>query len=143
MGAFHRHCRWMLGMTQQELGDKIGATLQEIQAYERGTTRISEIVMLEIADSMEMATSFFFDDVDGQEPVAEALIAITEDALELSRSYFTIPRKHRSSLFRVTPANPPVSRSVEPIRFSLRHRATAASAETRDLVACDTTERVG
>ncbi len=41
VGQRVRHRRWMLGMPQQQLGDKIGVTIPQIQNYENGTNRIS------------------------------------------------------------------------------------------------------
>ena len=41
--------RWMLGMTQQQLGDKVGVKFQQIQKYEAGANRISASRMWDIA----------------------------------------------------------------------------------------------
>ncbi len=41
VGQRVRQRRWMVGMTQQQLGDNAGIKFQQIQKYETGTNRIS------------------------------------------------------------------------------------------------------
>ena len=41
VGKRVRHRRWMVGMTQQQLGDIVGIKFQQIQKYETGMNRIS------------------------------------------------------------------------------------------------------
>ncbi len=51
----------MTGMTLQELGDQVGINFQQIQRYETGTNRISASRMWDIAASMDVPVSFFFE----------------------------------------------------------------------------------
>ena len=55
-------------MTQQQLGDRVGIRFQQIQKYESGTNRISASRMWDIAATMEVPVSFFFEGLDGQAP---------------------------------------------------------------------------
>ena len=41
VGQRVRQRRWLLGMTQQNLDEKVGIKFQQIQKYETGTNRIS------------------------------------------------------------------------------------------------------
>ena len=41
VGQRVRQRRWLLGMTQQQLAEKVGIKFQQIQKYETGTNRIS------------------------------------------------------------------------------------------------------
>ena len=66
VGQRVRQRRWMVGMTQQQLGDKVGIKFQQIQKYETGTNRISASRMWDIAAAMEVPVSFFFEGLDGQ-----------------------------------------------------------------------------
>ncbi len=59
-GRLH-HCRCLAGMTQQQLGDKLGIKAEQIQKYETGVNRISAIHMRDIAATMEVPVSFFFE----------------------------------------------------------------------------------
>ena len=94
----------MAGMTQQQLGDKVGIKFQQIQKYENGTNRISASRMWDIAATMEVPVSFFFEGLDGQAPdTGEARGDILTDkekeALELLRAYYAIPENQRRQLF--------------------------------------------
>ncbi len=56
-----RHHRCLAGMTQQQLGDELGITAQQIQNYETGVDRIGYSVMWGITVAMEVPASFFFE----------------------------------------------------------------------------------
>ena len=51
--------RNMLGITQGDLGDKIGLTFQQIQKYERGANRISASRLFEISRALDVPITFF------------------------------------------------------------------------------------
>lgn len=55
-----------MGMSQTDLGRKIGITFQQIQKYEKGTNRISSSKLHQIAKVFGVAPPFFFED-----PLAE------------------------------------------------------------------------
>ena len=56
-----RHCRCLAGMTQQQLGNKLGIKAQQIQNHEIGANRINASLMRNIAAAMEVPVSFFFE----------------------------------------------------------------------------------
>ncbi len=92
----------MVGMTQQQLGDKVGIKFQQIQKYETGTNRISASRMWDIAATMEVPVSFFFEGLDGQAPdtgEARGDILTDKEALDLVRAYYAIPENQRRRLF--------------------------------------------
>jgi transcriptional regulator with XRE-family HTH domain len=49
-------------MSQTDLGAALGLTFQQIQKYEKGTNRIGAGRLQEIADTLRVPISFFFDD---------------------------------------------------------------------------------
>jgi transcriptional regulator with XRE-family HTH domain len=102
VGKRIRHRRWMVGMTQQQLADKVGIKFQQIQKYETGMNRVSASRLWDIADSLDVTISFFFDGLaaDGVEPrtMGGDLLA-DKEALELVRSYYAIPEAQRRRLF--------------------------------------------
>ncbi len=61
VGGKLRHYRCLAGMTQQQLGDEIGITAQQIQNYEAGASRIGYSVMWDITAAMDVPVSFFFE----------------------------------------------------------------------------------
>jgi transcriptional regulator with XRE-family HTH domain len=48
-------------MTQQQLGDELGITAQEVQNYEVGANQISASHMRGIVVAMEVPASFFYE----------------------------------------------------------------------------------
>ena len=102
VGQRVRQRRWMVGMTQQQLGDNVGIKFQQIQKYETGTNRISASRMWDIAAAMEVPVSFFFEGIDDQAPdTGKALgdVLADKEAFELVRAYYAIPENQRRRLF--------------------------------------------
>ena len=61
VGKRIRHRRWMVGMTQQQLADKVGIKFQQIQKYETGMNRVSASRLWDIAETLGVTISFFFE----------------------------------------------------------------------------------
>jgi transcriptional regulator with XRE-family HTH domain len=109
VGKRVRHRRWMVGMTQQQLGDIVGIKFQQIQKYETGMNRISASRLWDIAQALDVSISFFFEGFEGEESTGESPAAMPEvqrgdlladkEALELVRSYYAIPEAQRRRLF--------------------------------------------
>ncbi len=92
----------MVGMTQQQLGNSVGIKFQQIQKYETGTNRISASRMWDIAATMEVPVSFFFEGLDGQAPdmgKVQGDPLTDQEALDLVRTYYAIPENQRRQLF--------------------------------------------
>ena len=102
VGKRIRHRRWMIGMTQQQLADKVGIKFQQIQKYETGMNRVSASRLWDIADAMGVTIAFFFEGLAEGAELAQAggtdLMA-DKEALELVRSYYAIPEAQRRRLF--------------------------------------------
>ena len=102
VGQRVRQRRWMVGMTQQQLGDKVGIKFQQIQKYETGTNRISASRLWDIAAALEVPVSFFFEGLGhGQLGLAmeRGDIMTDKEALDLVRAYYAIPETQRRRLF--------------------------------------------
>ncbi|MGI8938142.1 MAG: helix-turn-helix domain-containing protein [Iamia sp.] len=109
VGKRVRHRRWMVGMTQQQLGDTVGIKFQQIQKYETGMNRISASRLWDIAQALGVSISFFFEGFEGEEAAGKAREAAPDsqrgdlladkEALELVRSYYSIPEAQRRRLF--------------------------------------------
>ena len=104
VGKRVRHRRWMVGMTQQQLGDIVGIKFQQIQKYETGMNRISASRLWDIADALGVAISYFFEGMEPQaqpnDDVAPDIMA-DKEALLLVRSYYAIPEAQRRRLFEL------------------------------------------
>jgi len=105
VGKRVRHRRWMVGMTQQQLGEAVGIKFQQIQKYETGMNRVSASRLWDIANVMEVPISFFFEGLEGDAAGGETATNMQGDllkdkeALELVRSYYAIPENQRRRLF--------------------------------------------
>jgi transcriptional regulator with XRE-family HTH domain len=53
--------RKLLGVSQEQLADSLGLTFQQVQKYERGANRVSASKLYEIARTLQVPVSFFFD----------------------------------------------------------------------------------
>jgi transcriptional regulator with XRE-family HTH domain len=101
----------MVGMTQQQLAEKVGIKFQQIQKYETGMNRVSASRLWDIAESLSVPVAFFFEGMEP--PVADHMVVQSEgvnvpadiladkEALELVRSYYAIPENQRRRLFEL------------------------------------------
>ena len=102
VGKRIRHRRWMVGLTQQQLADRVGIKFQQIQKYETGMNRVSASRLWDIAETLEVPISFFFEGLSNDDAAKKneaADILADKEALELIRSYYAIPEQQRRRLF--------------------------------------------
>jgi transcriptional regulator with XRE-family HTH domain len=104
VGKRVRHRRWMVGMTQQQLAEKVGIKFQQIQKYETGMNRVSASRLWDIAEALSVPVAFFFEglgaaEADLPEAAVPGDILADKEALELVRSYYAIPENQRRRLF--------------------------------------------
>ncbi len=119
VGQRVRRRRWMLGMTQQQLGEAVGIKFQQIQKYETGMNRVSASRLYDIATALDVPVSFFFEGVTEGEATEQVIteqdvVAANENAenevdlfseketLELIRCYYKMPEEPRRRLFELT-----------------------------------------
>lgn len=120
VGKRIRHRRWLLGMTQQQLAEQVGIKFQQIQKYETGANRVSASRLWDIADSLGVSVSFFFEGLPSALP---SMAVVSDDsgragpaavmprqngsgdlmgdreAMDLVRTYYAIPENQRRRLF--------------------------------------------
>src|SRR4051812_47058615 len=61
VGSRVRMRRIMLGMSQEKLGEALGLTFQQVQKYEKGTTRVGASRLQQISKILQVPVSFLFD----------------------------------------------------------------------------------
>lgn len=105
VGKRIRHRRWLVGMTQQQLAEKVGIKFQQIQKYETGANRVSASRLWDISEVLDVPVSFFFEGLDeakqggmGEEQIPSDLLG-DKEAMDLIRSYYAIPENQRRRLF--------------------------------------------
>ena len=106
VGKRIRHRRWMVGMTQQQLAEKVGIKFQQIQKYETGMNRVSASRLWDISEALSVPINFFFEGLEGAAAAGAASampgdILADKEALELVRSYYAIPENQRRRLFEL------------------------------------------
>ena len=107
VGKRIRHRRWLVGMTQQKLAERVGIKFQQIQKYETGANRVSASRLWDIAEALGVDVSFFFEGLENdgggkaQDESMPADIMGDKEALDLVRSYYAIPENQRRRLFEL------------------------------------------
>jgi len=61
IGRRMRRRRRVLGLTQQQLGDRLGIRFQQVQKYECGANRISAARLWYLAHALETDIGYFYD----------------------------------------------------------------------------------
>lgn len=120
VGRRIRYRRWMVGQTQQQLGETVGIKFQQIQKYETGANRVSASRLYDIAVALDAPVAFFFDEMDKAvedqfpaepasafEPKAGipqvALEQFTnKEALDFLRYYYCLEDEPRRRLYELT-----------------------------------------
>jgi transcriptional regulator with XRE-family HTH domain len=108
VGKRIRQRRWLIGMTQQQLGDAVGIKFQQIQKYETGSNRVSASRLWDIAATLDVPVTFFFEGLDGGGQTEQggprnvpADLAEDREAMQLVRSNYAIPEQQRRRLFEL------------------------------------------
>ena len=93
--------RKLSGLSQTELGEKIGVTFQQLQKYESGANRISASRLFDLSRVLDVPVSYFFDEmtenVSGAGKMEAALtdeqnLMAKRETLELMRAYYKIQK---------------------------------------------------
>jgi transcriptional regulator with XRE-family HTH domain len=103
VGQRIRDRRVMLGLSQQQMADMIGVTYQQAHKYERGINRISAGRLFEIARTLNVPITFFYDGLDGAED--EHANQRQRMCLELARNFASISNhKHQEAISQLARA---------------------------------------
>ena len=83
VGGRVRLRRKMLGLSQEHLADALGLTFQQVQKYEHGANRVSASKLYEIARTLQVPLSYFF------EGLADPVTAESDDVGEAAQRVVT------------------------------------------------------
>ncbi len=61
VGSRVRRRRLIVGMSQEKLGEALGLTFQQVQKYEKGANRIGSGRLQQIAHTLQVPISYFYD----------------------------------------------------------------------------------
>ena len=98
VGSRVRMRRMMLSMSQEKLADAIGLTFQQVQKYEKGTNRMGSSRLQQIANTLQVPVTFFFEGAPGQSkldgsapsPAYVSEFLATTDGLALTKAFMQI-----------------------------------------------------
>lgn len=86
VGRRLREARLLAGLSQGQLGARIGVTFQAVQKYESGENRLSASRLLAVAEFLRQPLSFFFGDLSEPDSAA-APASLTPKEIKLLRYY--------------------------------------------------------
>ena len=113
VGKRVRHRRWMVGMTQQQLAEKVGIKFQQIQKYECGANRVTASRLYDLSRALNVSVQYFFDglELDALQGTAandaerlDADILSQKETLELVRAYYRLGERPRRRLLDLAKA---------------------------------------
>ncbi len=120
LGRRLRQRRWMLGLTQSQVGDRVGIKFQQVQKYETGQNRISSSRLWELSRALDVPISYFYEGLNGDEETAagadlggeaaapsdaEAVARLSDrETVELLRAYFALPEIARRRILELVRA---------------------------------------
>jgi transcriptional regulator with XRE-family HTH domain len=88
--------RIAMGMSRQELGEKIGVTHQQMQKYEKGTNRVSAGRLCLIAKVLDKPVEYFYEVVgDKNRPVKTQHQRM---CIEVARNFMRIKKSHHQDV---------------------------------------------
>jgi transcriptional regulator with XRE-family HTH domain len=101
-----RRRRRLLGLTQQQLGDRVGIRFQQIQKYECGANRISASRLWQLSEALEVPVGYFYDglsDADRRELANQdsnegGEMFARKETLDLIRAYYQLGERPRRRL---------------------------------------------
>jgi transcriptional regulator with XRE-family HTH domain len=93
IGSLIRAQRLIREMSQEELGDRIGVTFQQIQNYEKGRSRVSAGRLVRIAEILKVPVSFFLTGAAPSTAVAKDLARRVQRTIQQAERVFGDSRK--------------------------------------------------
>lgn len=91
VGQRLREARLLAGLSQSELGSRVGVTFQAVQKYESGENRLSASRLLAVAGLLGKPVSYFFDELSASGPGVDPT-GLTVKEIKLLRYYRNIGR---------------------------------------------------
>lgn len=124
VGGMIRAHRKRLGMSQSQLADALGLTFQQVQKYERGSNRVSASKLFDIAQTLGLSISTFFEGLDRVEATGSSIspdliqFAITPGGDKVMHAFKRLTpnvRKALADLIAAMPADVEETSELEPV----------------------------
>ncbi len=99
IGVRVRELRLTKGLSQQQLGEKLGITYQQIQKYEKGKSRISSSTLFQISQILEVPVLYFFQDL-GIQSFSGSAVRLTPQIVQLVKDYESLPDERKKGFLK-------------------------------------------
>ena len=101
VGARIRLRRKLLGLSQQQLAERLGLTFQQVQKYERGANRVAASTLLAAAQTLGTSISWLVgEELSGREDDEDVFRALARPgALEILQAFNAIPDARTRAAF--------------------------------------------
>jgi transcriptional regulator with XRE-family HTH domain len=97
IGRRVKELRLTKGISQQELGDELNVSFQQIQKYEKGADRISSSTLFRTSQILGVPVESFFQGFDNEESSGEKL-KLTPQIVRLIKDFEALPKEKRKGL---------------------------------------------
>ena len=99
-----RRRRIMLGLTQQQIADLVGVTVQQAHKYEAGINRLSAARLYQVAQALRVEINYFFKDLEAADG-PQARMPRQKMLESLAQNFMSFKSdKHREALCQFTRA---------------------------------------
>lgn len=95
IGARVKAARLLAGMSQEQLGDRLGVTFQQIQKYEKGANRVSASRLVRVAKITQQPLVFFLPESDD---VATSVVNLDRADIDLVRRFGSLSAESKRAL---------------------------------------------
>ena len=79
-----------IGVSQSELGEKLGVSFQQVQKYEKGVNRVGASRLQQIAEALGVDVTFFYGGNSKEREVESLLFLDSSFTLRLLRAYTAV-----------------------------------------------------
>jgi transcriptional regulator with XRE-family HTH domain len=94
MGRRIRLRRVEIGLSQSELGEKLGVSFQQVQKYEKGVNRVGASRLQQITEALGVDMTFFYEGNSEAEREVDSLLFLDSSfTLRLLRAYTAVENK--------------------------------------------------
>jgi transcriptional regulator with XRE-family HTH domain len=94
-----RERRIMLGLTQQQMAERIGVTYQQAHKYEKGINRIASGRLYNIAQALGVDVGYFFEGLDSDKAAQGGAAAAAAAGVGAKRLFGRASQAPRGDLF--------------------------------------------
>jgi transcriptional regulator with XRE-family HTH domain len=97
--------RKLVGLSQEQLAERLGITFQQVQKYEKGSNRISASRLFDAARLLSVPVSFFFEGLAASEADPEQVTPMTRDEYDLLLAFRSAKEDVRRPLVALVQAS--------------------------------------